>query len=207
MAPIERPDWGAGTALATVEADTAVAPAEAESTFAEPEVERRYRSFVASRMSKASLPPTEAREVLAPALAAEWDASGGFAARLAQAQRSAITILERLDPIGRADFIAAFDGLPEAIRTTLFSEISLGSSGSVRQASDVDVARFASTSEGRDLVDEWGPRARRHVAIVRDRIGRILKRMSAEEAEAATEWFETLPPAAAASVYRMLVAK
>jgi len=94
MAPIERPDWGEGAALVPTEDDRAVQLAEPASGFANPDVERRYRTMVASRMAKASLPTDEARSALGPALVAEWEASGGFTARLAQAQRGAIVILE-----------------------------------------------------------------------------------------------------------------
>jgi len=87
----------------------------------------------------------------------------------------------------------------------LFSEIALGSAGSVRSASDADLSRFASTPEGGLLVKEWGPRASRNVAVVRDRINRILGRMAAEEIDAATTWFDALPPVSAAAIYRMLV--
>jgi len=206
MAPVDRPDWDEGVALVPTEGASAVEPVEPDNVFADPDVERRYRTLVSRRMSKASLPPTEARSMLEPTLVAEWDASGGFAARLAKAQESAIAILDRLDPTSRPDFIAVFDGLPAGVRSALFAEISLGSSGSVRGASKTDVVRFASMPEGRELVGEWGHRASRHVAIIRDRIGRILKRMSADYAEAATAWFETLPSNQAAAIYRMLVA-
>jgi hypothetical protein len=206
-APIERPDWGEGTALIPAQEGSAVQPAEPAHAFANPEVERRYRTMVASRMAKASLPADDARGALDPMLAAEWDASGGFAARLAQAQKGAIAILERLDPEDRGAFIAEFDGLSEGVRSALFSEISLGSAGSVRTASEADVARFASTPEGDTLVKEWGHLANRNVSMIRDRINRILGRMAAEEIDAATAWFDALPPTAATAIYRMLAAK
>jgi hypothetical protein len=204
--PIERPDWGEGTALIPAADGSAVQPAEPASSFANPEVERRYRNMVASRMAKASLPADEARGALCPALVAEWEASGGFTARLAQAQRGAIAILERLDPDERAAFIAEFDVLPEGVRSVVFAEISLGSAGSVRNAAGASVARFGSTPEGSALVKEWGYRANRNLAVIRDRINRILARMATEDVDAATTWFDGLPPAAAAAIYRMLVA-
>jgi hypothetical protein len=205
--PIERPEWGEGTALIPAAEDQAIQTAEPADVFANPEVERRYRTMVASRIAKASLPADEARGALDPTLVAEWEASGGFTARLAQAQKGAIAILERLDPEDRAEFITAFDSLPEGVRSALFSEISLGSAGSVRSASDADVTRFATTPEGGALVKEWGHRASRNVAIIRDRINRILGRMAAEDIDAATVWFDALPPTNAAAIYRMLVAK
>jgi hypothetical protein len=206
-APIERPDWGEGVALVPVEDGRGVQSAEPASGFANPEVERRYRTMVASRMAKASLPADEARGALGPALVAEWEASGGFTARLAQAQKGAIAILERLDPDERAAFIAEFDALPEGVRSALFSEIALGSTGSVRNAADADVARFASTPEGSALTKEWGDRANRNLAVIRDRISRILTRMTEEDIDAAATWFDALPPTVAAAVHRMLVAK
>jgi len=193
MAPIERPDWGEGAALVPTEDDRAVQLAEPASGFANPDVERRYRTMVASRMAKASLPTDEARSALGPDLVAEWEASGGFTARLAQAQRGAIVILERLDPDERAAFTAGFDALPGGARSTLFSEIALGSAGSARNASDTDVARFASTPEGSAMVKEWGHRANRNLAVIRDRISRILTRMTAEDIDAVTTWFDALP--------------
>jgi hypothetical protein len=206
-APIERPDWGGGTELIPSSEDRVVPSAEPASAFAGPEVEQRYRAMVAKRMAKASLPADEARGALDAVLVAEWEASGGFATRLAQAQKGAIAILERLDPDDRGEFTAAFDALPEGVRSALLSEISLGSSGSARNASDADVTRFASTPEGAELVNEWGYRANRNVAIIRDRVSRILGRMEAEDIDAATAWFDALPPSHAAAIYRMLVAK
>lgn len=205
-APIERPDWGEETELVAAEADGAVASVETANVFADSEVEQRYRTMVAKRMNKASLSADAARDVLDPTLIGEWETSGGFATRLAQAQKGAIAILDRLDPDSRTEFIGVFDALPEGVRSVLFSEISLGSAGSVRGASDADVARFASTREGGSLVGEWGHRANRNVAIIRDRINRILARMRADDIDAATAWFDALPPASATAVYRMLVA-
>ena len=208
-APIERPDWGEGTALVPADqgGDGGVAPAEVADAFASPEVAQRYRSMVASRMAKASLPATEASGALDADLVAEWEASGGFAGRLAQAQKGAIAILEGLAPDDRAAFTSAFDTLPEGARSAILSEISLGSAGSVRPASDADLTRFASTPEGGGMVSEWGHRAARNLAIVRDRISRILGRMEADEIDAATQWFDGLPPASAAAIYRMLAGK
>lgn len=206
-APVERPDWGDGAALIPAEGSSAVQPDEPANGFANPEVERRYRTMVVSRMAKASLPADEARGALDPALVAEWEASGGFTARLAQAQKGAIAILERLDPEDRGAFVAEFDALPEGVRSALFSEISLGSAGSVRNASDAEVDRFASTPEGSAMVKEWGYRANRNVAVIRDRITRILTRMTAEDIDVATTWFDTLPPTSAIAIYRMLIAK
>lgn len=207
MAPIERPDWGEGTALVPADEGGVVAPAAAEDSFADPEVAQRYRSMVASRMAKASLPAIEASGALDPSLVAEWEASGGFAARLAQAQKGAIAILECLAPDDRTAFTSSFDTMPEGARSAILSEISLGSAGSVRPASDGDLARFAATPEGDGMVREWGHRAGRKLTIVRDRISRILGRMGADDIEAATQWFDALPPTSAASIYRMLAGR
>lgn len=206
-APIERPDWGEGSALVPAGAGGMPAPAEAADGFASPEVAQRYRSMVASRMAKASLPAMEASGTLDAGLVAEWEASGGFAGRLAQAQKGAIAILEGLAPDDRAAFTTGFDTLPEGARSAILSEISLGSTGSVRPASDADLARFASTPEGGGMVREWGHRAGRNLAILRNRISRILGRMEADDIEAATQWFDTLPPTGAAAIYRMLAGK
>lgn len=207
MSPVDRPDWDEPTALVPSAESHAVLPGDPTSAFADANVERRYRTMVAGRMAKASLPADEARKVLDPSLAAEWDSTGGFAMRLVQAQRGAVAILERLAPDDRSGFIAEFDALPEGARSALFSEIALGSSGSVRSASDDAVARFAATPEGGALVKEWGHQANRNVAVIRDRINRIIERMTAEDIDVATVWFDALPPAAAKAIYRMLASQ
>jgi len=104
-------------------------------------------------------------------------------------------------------FTGAFDALPEGTRSAIFSEISLGSAGSIRAASEADVTRFTETPEGGEMVREWGHRAAHNLAIVRDRISRILGRMKAEDIAAATQWFDALPPVSAAAIYRMLAGK
>lgn len=204
-APIDRPDWGEVTAIVPTE-DGSVKPAEPANTFGDVEVEQRYRTMVARRLARASLPAHDARDALPAILVDEWEATGGFEARLAQAQKNAITILEHLHPDDRTAFTTSFDALPEGARAAVFSEISLGSSGSVRQASEAEVSRFASTVEGEALVKSWGHRASRNVAIVRDRIARIVRRMPAEDAAEATAWFEDLPSRSADAIYSMIIA-
>ena len=207
MAATDRPDWGDKGAVVVTEHGGAVAPVDPSDTFASADVEQRYRVMVARRMDRARAPADEARTALPVALVEEWESSGGFETRLAQAQRGAITVLERLDPGDRAAFTGSFDALPEAVRSAIFSEISLGSTGSVRNASDADMDRFASTPEGGALMGEWGARANRNVAIVRDRIGRIIRRLSADDVTAAAAWFDDLPQEDAAAIYRMLVGR
>ncbi len=212
MAPIERPDWGGALAPAGGNeldiADDGGMLADLDAGFRSPEVESRYRAMVAGRMERHRLSAEGARASLPSGLVAEWERSGGVVEiRLAEAQKAAIGILEGLHADDRVEFVQGFDALPDGVRSAIFLELSLGSAGSVRNASDADVARFAEMDEGRELVAEWRGRASRNVAIVLGRIRRIAERLSVADATLLDEWFNALPSRSTLAVLRVLAAR
>jgi hypothetical protein len=214
MAPIERPDWGSGGALVPaggseldIAGDDSGILADLDAGFHSPEVESRYRTMVAGRMERQRLAAGAARDLLPALLVAEWERSGGVEIRLAEAQKAAIGILEGLHADDRMDFVQGFDALPDGARSSVLLELSLGSTGSVRRASEEDVARFAETDEGRALVAEWGERASRNVAVALGRVKRIAERLSVADATLLDEWFKDLPPRSLLAALRILVAR
>ena len=76
--------------------------------------------------------------------------------------------------------------------------------GAVREASEIDLQRFASTPEGAELVQEWRGRAGRKLGSVRARMERMLDNMSPGEEETALAWFDNLTAAQAKAVLRTL---
>jgi hypothetical protein len=142
---------------------------------------------------------------LDPDLVADWEEAGGVEHRLGTARRVAGQIVGSLGD-DKVRFLSGFDGLPDAAQSAIFAELALEPDASVTSAPDRDVARFASTEEGTQLVAAWGRGAARNVALLRTRLGRIISRAQADGVvDALEQWFDTLTPDAAAAVYRALV--
>ena len=99
---------------------------------------------------------------------------------------------------------SGFDVLPAGAQTAVFTELALPIGGYVREASEADLQRFASTEEGAELVAEWRSRAGRKLGSIRARMERMLDNMSAGEEETALNWFDDLPSPQAKAVLRAL---
>lgn len=141
-------------------------------------------------------------ETLNTDLAREWAKGGGVSIRLGQAQAGALAALDYLDEDLQAEVLASVDGLPALVQTAIFRELSLGSTGSIRSAGDADMAKFATSPEGQELVAAWGHRAPRHVAIVKQRLGRVLAALDDGGQAAFWTWFRDLDSAAAVAILR-----
>ena len=76
--------------------------------------------------------------------------------------------------------INSFDRLPERIQTAIFTEMGLGSAGSVKPASQAEIDDLAGQPEWDSLIREWRGKAPRNVAIVLEKLGRIEERLSEE---------------------------
>lgn len=158
-----------------------------------------------SAWSESHPPTVEVPADLSPELAEEWQRSGGVAFRLALAQRAADNALAAFSEPEEFDAaIAGFDALPEAARTAIIGELSMGTWGAIRVASDGEVSRFGEDEDGAALVAEWRGHAPRKVAVVNARLKRVLKQMSREDGEAAATWFSELPAEASIVILREL---
>lgn len=139
---------------------------------------------------------------LSPALAADWQRTGGVAHHLGTAQQSALTVLQSVEE--SEEIVAEFDALPEGARTAIIAELARGTWGSIRSASQTEIDRFADDEDGAVLVRSWGGSAPRRVAVVRARLRRVFGQMSAADGEAAATWFAELPAVTAQAVLREL---
>jgi hypothetical protein len=113
-------------------------------------------------------------------------------------------VLRNIPPAEAGTFLETFGGLPEGCQTEIFRELALTADANVRHATADQVALFASTPEGKAIVEESLCQPARDVGIIRTRIERILARLHPEEIEAAVAWFDGLPPSHAAAIYPML---
>jgi hypothetical protein len=93
-----------------------------------------------------------------------------------------------------------WENLSEISRDAIRYELALTAQDyPARPASEADVARFATSDIGAQLIREWGGQARKKLALVQARAERLLR-----TGEEAIEWFETLPTAQAKAVIKVL---
>ncbi|MEY9099064.1 hypothetical protein ABIA24_001973 [Sinorhizobium fredii] len=104
----------------------------------------------------------------------------------------------------RADLDASLAELPETIREAFRAELQMGTTGSVRAATEAEIDRFAQDEAGALCVKEWRGKSARNVAIVTMRLKRTMKTMSPTDREIAADWFEDLEPEARAAVLKEL---
>jgi hypothetical protein len=99
-----------------------------------------------------------------------------------------------------ADFDRMWTGLSETERDLVKLELALpASEHPARPASETDVERFATSDVGAELVKEWGGRARKKLALIQARAGRMM-----QISDEAIRWFEKLPTAQAKAVIRVM---
>jgi hypothetical protein len=143
-------------------------------------------------------------EHLPPELVAAWRASGGLKFNADRARATAETMLADLDEGERANFTAKIDALPAGARTALYSHLALDAP-THRPANAADVEKFASTPEGKELVDAWARAAPRKVAAVKARMAAIMSAMpSPEDRSAAETWINGLTAPHAKAMWRAL---
>lgn len=188
-----------------------------------PESRDRYRRAVATRDGVTTGDPkadaeiargykprsaSESRQALAaamPALVDDWDASGGFDVQVNKAQGAAHAVLDNLHPKTARGLIQVFDALPATAQQAAYRDMALGRPVVYRDAEPEAVERFASTPEGKELVAEWGGRAARHVAVIRERLNRMTGAMTPHDVERFINWFDDLSPAQASALYNAMV--
>ncbi|WP_297833926.1 hypothetical protein [uncultured Roseibium sp.] len=111
-----------------------------------------------------------------------------------------MAVLDRQDEDLQDEFLISFDTLPEAVQTAIFSELSLGGAGLVKQASDAEMVEFAKSEEGAELIAGWGSLASRNVTKVFNAVRRITNSLSASELESLWSWFEYQDSATAIAI-------
>lgn len=124
------------------------------------------------------------------ALVEDWNAMGGAHIHAGRVQEAAGRVV-RLVTDATA-FMAYFDTLPEAARVAVYAELASGLPGGAPLASEASVQRFASTPDGKALVDGWGHAAAERIGIFNTRVRYILNRMSKADGAALLSWFDGL---------------
>lgn len=138
-------------------------------------------------------------------LAASWSEEGGVSIRLDVAQAAVKNILNQLEPDLALEVLTSFNRLPSGIQNAVYREFSLGSPGYVKSASDDDVSVFSRSEDGAELVREWRGKAGRNVAVIRNRLRRLMSGMNEADREAVWSWFGELDAGAAKAVMSGIV--
>jgi hypothetical protein len=139
------------------------------------------------------------RELALLEMKATWDESNAQdrrwktrAAQIMRAVPDAATFEQSYDRL--------WSNLSEISRDAIRYELALPATEyPARPASEADVARFATSDVGAELVKEWGGQARKKLALVQARAERLIR-----TGEAAVEWFESLPATQAKAVIKVL---
>jgi hypothetical protein len=127
-------------------------------------------------------------------LAIAWDSDpAGAEYRLAEAQSSALVVLNELDADDRQLAESSFHDMPETVQSALLTELGLGGGGSCKSATEDELDTFSGSDEGAELVDFWKGRASKNLGMVHQRIKRIVGGLSASEQKAAWKFFDDLP--------------
>jgi hypothetical protein len=123
------------------------------------------------------------RELLA--MKAQWDEANAQERRW---KTKAAQILRDVPDTDRfeADFDRMWTGLSETERDLVKLELALpASEHPARPAGETDVERFETSDVGAELVKEWGGRARKKLALIQARAGRMM-----QISDEAIRWFE-----------------
>jgi hypothetical protein len=103
------------------------------------------------------------------------------------------------------NFDRMWANLDEAARDVIRYELARPSTDfPARPASAAQVEKFASTPEGKELVQKWGARAAKKIAIINFRADAIL---TADIDDEALDWFEKLKPEHVAKIYEALASE
>lgn len=139
---------------------------------------------------------------LDPDLIAEWESAGGIELNRDNALVTARTALDQATDA--EELQATFDQLPPKAQTAVFRELALEPDIIRRPAGVAEIQRFAETTEGQELVDEWADEAGHKLAVLQSRMARIMDAMSNEERAEAEHMLDELPTADVKAIYKAL---
>jgi hypothetical protein len=150
----------------------------------DPEKRRRHLQLVEQREA-----------ALAPSMpAGDWH--DGDAATVERARGHANGILGALatEPDGGRDFQHAFEGLPPAVQTVVFSELSRYRGGFASTATPDELTAFAGASPHHaGLVQRWGGSAGSKLGRVIDAFARVEKALPEADRRAFQSWWSRVP--------------
>ena len=215
---VDRPDWSGGEVVTTEApkstgshpdwplAEPVETPKYLETEYPDmkAEIDEREAEIAAEvEAEERELVPVDGE--LPAQLIADWKADpAGETFRIAEAQSSALAVLEELDADDRQLAESGFHEMPEAAQTAILVELGLGGGGSCKSASEDELDTFAGSDEGAILVPFWRGKAGKNLGMVKQRLERIEAGMSNYERDAAWSWFDALPERAAIAAYCVL---
>jgi hypothetical protein len=109
-----------------------------------------------------------------------------------------------LTPEDFAALDSSFTTLPVAILDVLRDELTVRPDNKARPVSDAVVAKFRSDPAGEILASEWKWRTDEKVAVLHQRLARIVSNLSPADREAAIAWCENLNVAQTVAVVAAL---
>ena len=104
----------------------------------------------------------------------------------------------------RAGFVAGFDCLPPGAQKAIIGELALPGNEYEGLADEYELAKFATTPEGQELVELWDDDADVNLGLVQARLSRIEANTSPAAIETLWDWFDNLPSAQAKAVLQEL---
>lgn len=136
--------------------------------------------------------------------AAETGTTDGYD-RYVRVSMAAADVVLGMPSAEHREFIASFESLPDEVAGAAVLEL-VESKPAVEWSSDEAVGNFSRLPEGAVLVSEWRDDARRNLAVVRERLFRIIDRIEEEDVGPFVDWLNSLSVPAAVSLYRKLAA-
>ncbi len=106
----------------------------------------------------------------------------------------------------RGGFVAAFEALPDGLVGAMVEELTSRTPTGALPVSEAVVAEIGRLPQCREVVREWGQNAARNIAVVQERLWRLLDGLDDSATETFFGWLENLSPGGAGAVYRKLAA-
>lgn len=105
----------------------------------------------------------------------------------------------------RAGFVASMEALPESVQAAAIIEITQRAP-IVEPSGAKALANFAKMAEGAVLMREWGEKSGYNLALVRERLFRVIDRLEERYVTMFVRWLDGLSTDCAIALYRKLAA-
>lgn len=172
-------------------------------------MQARYRSLLTQKAGGSSIIEESSEPLLPTASVAEFAAVHGSTAGYdgyLKVMRTAADWVLALPAGEQRSFVATFERLPDDVAAAAIREVLSQYRPAVNPSSDTALAAFAEMPEGAVLMREWGGLAARNLALVRERLFRVVEAISEQSIPAFMDWLSGLSTDCAIAIYRKLAA-
>jgi hypothetical protein len=174
-------------------------------------VQARYRDLVDARDGRSveveSDPSDDAfvSSEMAPVRVDAFQAAGagGSYTDYLRAVQLAADVVFAVPADERADLIASFNRLPDAVAGAMAAELTNKAGVGFVFCSDAEVRKFSGEPGGR-VVREWGAEALTKMGQVRGRLNRCMDTLDDDDLASFLDWLDALTDQQAAAVFRKL---